>query len=308
MPRTAIKTVPAKRSGMSLQGRNTLIGLSFILPNFIGFFIFILIPVTFSFILSVMEWDGFTQMKFVGLQNFVDLFQDRVFRASLSHTIVFTVFTVALSMVAALSLAMLLNKKLRCVNFFRSAIFFPYVASIVAVAAVWKALFMKDGGPINQLLGMFLSSDALPGWLASTKWALAACIIVQVWKNMGYFMIIYLAALQDIPTSLYEASSIDGASKWQQFWSITFPMLTPSHFFVLMMLIINSFKTFDLIFALTEGGPGTSTTLLSLFIYNEAFISWNYGGVSAAAVILFLIVGTITVVQFRVEKKFSDFM
>lgn len=308
MPRTAVKTVPAKRSGMSLTGRNTLIGLSFILPNFIGFFVFILIPVTFSFILSVMEWDGFTQMKFVGLQNFVDLFQDRVFRASLSHTIVFSVFTVALSMVAALSLAILLNKKLRCVNFFRSAIFFPYVASIVAVAAVWKALFMKDGGPINQLLGMFLTSDALPGWLASTKWALAACIIVQVWKNMGYFMIIYLAALQDIPTSLYEASSIDGASKWQQFWSITFPMLTPSHFFVLMMLIINSFKTFDLIFALTEGGPGTSTTLLSLFIYNEAFISWNYGGVSAAAVILFLIVGTITVVQFRVEKKFSDFM
>ena len=125
---------------------------------------------------------------------------------------------------------------------------------------------------------------------------------------MGYFMIIYLAALQDIPTSLYEASSIDGATKWQQFRYITLPMLTPSHFFVLMMLIINSFKTFDLIFALSEGGPGTATTLLSLYIYNEAFISWNYGGVSAAAVVLFLIVGTITVIQFRMEKKFNDFM
>ena len=121
-------------------------------------------------------------------------------------------------------------------------------------------------------------------------------------------MIIYLAALQDIPTSLYEASSIDGATKWQQFRYITLPMLTPSHFFVLMMLIINSFKTFDLIFALSEGGPGTATTLLSLYIYNEAFISWNYGGVSAAAVVLFLIVGTITVIQFRMEKKFNDFM
>lgn len=307
MPRAA-KTAAATRPGLSLKARNTLVGMSFILPNFIGFFIFILIPVVFSFVLSVMEWDGFTEMKFVGLRNFIEIFDDRVFRAALWQTVVFSVFTVAFSMVAALGLAILLNNKLRCVNFFRSAIFFPYVASIVAVAAVWKAMFMKDGGPVNEFLSLFLPADALPGWLASTKWALAACIIVQVWKNMGYFMIIYLAALQDIPTSLYEASSIDGATNWQQFRYITLPMLTPSHFFVLMMLIINSFKTFDLIFALSEGGPGTATTLLSLYIYNEAFISWNYGGVSAAAVVLFLIVGTITVIQFRMEKKFNDFM
>ena len=307
MPRSA-KKAETKRTGMSLNTRNTLVGMSFILPNFIGFFFFILIPVVFSFILSVMEWDGFTEMKFVGLENFLDLFDDRVFRSSLVQTIVFSVFTVAFSMVAALGLAILLNNKLKGVNFFRSAIFFPYVASIVAVAAVFKALFMKEGGVINEFLGLFLPDEMLPGWLASTDWALAACIIVQVWKNMGYFMIIYLAALQDIPNSLYEASSIDGATKWQQFKSITFPMLTPSHFFVLMMLIINSFKTFDLIFALSEGGPGTATTLLSLYIYNESFVSWNYGGASAAAVVLFLIVGAITLVQFRMEKKFNDFM
>lgn len=307
MPRSA-KKAETKRTGMSLNTRNTLVGMSFILPNFIGFFFFILIPVVFSFILSVMEWDGFTEMKFVGLENFLDLFDDRVFRSSLVQTIVFSVFTVAFSMVAALGLAILLNNKLKGVNFFRSAIFFPYVASIVAVAAVFKALFMKEGGVINEFLGLFLPDEMLPGWLASTDWALAACIIVQVWKNMGYFMIIYLAALQDIPNSLYEASSIDGATKWQQFKSITFPMLTPSHFFVLMMLIINSFKTFDLIFALSEGGPGTATTLLSLYIYNESFVSWNYGGASAAAVVLFIIVGAITLVQFRMEKKFNDFM
>jgi len=297
------------RTGMSLNTRNTLVGLSFILPNFIGFFVFILIPVAFSFVLSVMKWDGFTAMEFVGLENFVHIFKDRVFRAALWQTTIFSVFTVLLSMAAALGLAMLLNNKLKFVNFFRSAIFFPYVASIVAVGAVWKAMFLKDGGPINlflQTLGV--PAEALPGWLASTKWALPAVIIVQVWKNMGYFMIIYLAALQDIPTSLYEASSIDGATKWQQFRSITFPMLTPSHFFVLMMLIINSFKTFDLIFALTEGGPGTATTLLSQYIYNKSFISWDYGGTSAAAIVLFLIVGAITLIQFDVEKKFNDFM
>ncbi len=298
-----------KKRLISLNTRNTLVGLSFILPNFIGFTVFILVPVIFSFVLSVMKWDGFTAMEFVGLQNFVNIFNDRVFRAALRLTIVFSVFTVIFSMIAALGLALLLNTKIKFVNFFRSAIFFPYVASIVAVGAVFKAMFLKDGGPINQFLSMIgVPAELLPGWLSSTKWALMAVIIVQVWKNMGYFMLIYLAALQDIPSSLYEAASIDGASKWRQFRSITFPMLTPSHFFVFIMLTINSFKTFDLIFALTEGGPGTATTLLSMYIYNQSFISWNYGNASAAAIILLLIVGSITLFQFKAEKKFNDFM
>lgn len=298
-----------KHTGMSLNTRNTLVGISFILPNFIGFFILVLIPVIFSFALSFARWDGFTPMEFAGIQNFITIFKDRVFRAALWQTLVYSIFTVTLSLVAALGLAILLNQKLKFVNFFRSGIFFPYVASIVAVGAVWKAMFMKDGGPINALLSMLgWPADSLPGWFGSTKWALAGVIIVSIWKNMGYFMVIYLAALQDIPISLYEAAEMDGASKWQQFCRITFPMLTPSHFFVFMMLTINSFKTFDLIFALTEGGPGTATTLLSLYIYNQSFISWNYGVASAASMILFLIVGTVTVLQFRVEKKFTDYM
>lgn len=306
--KTKEQTAP-RRAGMKLNTRNTLVGLSFILPNFIGFFILVLVPVVFSFALSFMNWDGFTQMSFAGLNNFVTIFKDRVFRASLWQTLVYSVFTVVLSMAAALGLAILLNRKMRGVNFFRSGIFFPYVASIVAVGAVWKAMFMKTGGVVNVVLGALGVPDgSLPGWLGSTKWALAGVIIVSIWKNMGYFMVIYLAALQDIPATLYEAAEIDGASKLQQFKRITFPMLTPSHFFVFMMLTINSFKTFDLIFALTEGGPGTATTLLSMYIYNQSFLYWNYGVASAAAMILFLIVGVITIIQFRVEKKFTDFM
>lgn len=303
------RTNTAPKRGMKLNTRNTLVGMTFILPNFIGFLIFVLIPVLFSLVLSFMNWDGFTEMTFAGLNNFKTIFSDRVFKAALGQTVVFSVFTVFFSMAAALFLAILLNNKLKGVNFFRSAIFFPYVASVVAVGAVWKAMFLKDGGPVNALLSMLgVPNESLPGWLSSTKWALAAVIIVQIWKNMGYFMIIYLAALQDVPSSLYEASSIDGASKRQQFWRITFPMLTPSHFFVLMMLVINSFKTFDLIFVLTEGGPGTSTTLLSQYIYNKSFTSWDYGASSAASIILFLIVATLTLIQFRMEKKFNDFM
>jgi len=298
-----------KKRAMKLNTRNTLVGLSFILPNFIGFFIMVLIPVAFSLILSFMNWDGYNDMTFIGLKNFTKMFKDSVFKAALKQTVLFSFASVVITMVFALALAMLLNNKLRFINFFRSAIFFPYVASVVAVGAVWKAMFIRDSGPINLFLGVLgVPEESLPGWFASTKWALLGVIIVQVWRNMGYYMIVYLAALQDIPSELYEAASIDGATKWQQFKSVVLPLLAPSHFFVFMMLTINSFKTFDLIFALTEGGPGTSTTLLSQYIYNKSFVTWDYGAASAASIILFLIVGSITVIQFKLEKKMTDYM
>lgn len=292
---------------MTLNRRNTLIGLSFILPNFLGFFIFILIPVIFSFILSFSSWDGFNAMEFVGLSNFTKILNDRVFKTALGNTFIYTIFTVFFSFLAALGLAVLLNQKLKFINFFRSAVFFPYVASVVAVGVVWNAMFQPIGGPVNNFLNMVGVLNP-PGWFTSVDWAMIGVIVVSVWKNMGYFMIIYLAALQDVPMPLYEAADIDGASGWEKFWKITFPMLTPSHFFVLMMLTINSFKVFDLIYALTDGGPGTSTKVLASYIYDTTFVAWDYGKASAASMILFLIVGAITVFQFRFEKKFNDFM
>lgn len=306
---SAATKAKAARQSLSLNRRNTLVGLSFIIPNFIGFAVFTLIPVAFSFALSFMQWDGFTEMEFVGLQNFVSIFDDKKFVQSVFHTFYFAFFTVVLSAGSALGLALLLNRKLKFLNFFRSAIFFPHVASMVAVSCVWKAMFMEDGGVINTALSAIgVAEEFLPGWIASTKWAMISVILVGVWRNMGYFMVIYLAALQDIPQTLYEAARIDGASKWQQFRRITLPMLTPCHFFVIMMLTIGSFKTFDLVYLMTEGGPGTATQLLSMYVYNKAFISWDYGATSAASMILFLLVATITVLQFRVEKKFNDFM
>ncbi len=301
------KTPSLNKRQLSLNARNTAIGMSFILPNFIGFFLFIMLPVLFSFFLSFNEWDGFNEMTFVGLKNFGRIFKDSVFRAALWQTVVYVIFTVGITLVASLGLAVLLNQKLRGVNFFRSAVFFPHVASIVAVGVVWNAMLQKDFGPVNEFL-RWIGITNPPGWTASTSWSIPSVIIVSVWQNMGYFMIVYIAALQDIPVSLYEASTIDGANKWQQFKRITLPMLTPAHFFVFMMLTINSFKIFSLIMVMTEGGPGTSTTMLSYYIYNQSFISWDYGKASAASMILFLIVATITVIQFRIEKKFNDFM
>lgn len=298
------KTKVMKKT-MTLNTRNTLVGMSFILPNFLGFLVFTLIPVIISFGLSFTEWDGFNTPKFVWLDNFIEIFGDKIFRQSISISLMYTFFTVVFSLVAALGLALLLNRKMRGVNFFRSAVFFPYVASVVAVASVWQAMLMTNGGPVNSFLTM-IGIQNPPGWFTSTDWAIWGVILVSIWKNMGYFMIIYLAALQDIPASLYEAASIDGATKTQEFWKITLPMLTPAHFFVLMMLIINSFKTFDLVYLLTEGGPGTSTKLIAHYIYDESFVSWNYGTASAASMVLFLIIATITIFQFRMEKKFND--
>lgn len=292
-----------KKRGMSMETRNTLVGLSFIAPNFIGFFIFILIPVVFSIVLSFMKWDGFTPMTFVGFDNFKTIFTNKYFIQALQRTIVYTFFTVVFTTVAALALAVLLNKKIFAKGAFRSAIFFPYVASIVAVGAVWRMLFMKDYGPVNEFL-RFIGIANPPGWFSSTKSALAGVIIVSIWKNMGYYMVVYLAALQDIPVEMREASAIDGASGIQHFWNITFPMLGPSTFFVVLMCTINSFKAFDLIYVLTEGGPGQATTLVVNFIYENGFgLTQRYGISSAAAMVLFVIVGLITLFQFRMEKK-----
>lgn len=295
------------RRGLSLKARKTLVGFSFILPNFIGFFCFILIPVVFSFVLSVMNWDGFNEMTFAGVDNFKMIFKDRVFKAALKNTVFFSVFGVLLTAFLALTLAILINRKIKGISVFRSAIFFPYVAPVVAVAAVWNALFMRDFGPVNSMLQAMGVANP-PGWFTSTTWALLTVSVVWIWKNMGYYMILYLAGLQDVPRQLYEAAEVDGASRWNQIRYITFPMLTPVHFFVIIMLTINSFKTFDLVYALTQGGPGTSTTMLSQYIYNQSFEYWDFGRAAAASVILFLIVGTITIIQFRYEKKFNDFL
>ena len=297
----------AEKKESSLRRKNALIGYTFILPNFLGFAIFILIPVVFTLILSVMKWDGFTAMQFVGLDNFKNIFTDYRFSSAFWKTILYVVFAVVLTLLASLGLACALNKKIRGRDAFRAAIFFPYVASMIAIGAVWKQLFEQNYGPINHFLRTIGISNP-PGWFASTDWAIWGVIIVSVWKFMGYYMLIYLAGLQDIPAQLYEAATLDGATGPQRFFKITLPMLTPSTFFVFIMLTINSFKSYDLIFALTEGGHGIITTLLANYIYDQTFKYWNYGSSAAASVVLFVIVLAVTVVQFRGEKKFTDYL
>ncbi len=287
--------------------KNAATAYLFLLPNFIGFLIFTLIPILCSMALSVMEWDSSNPMVFVGFDNFKRLVTDETFKISLWNTFYYSVFTVPLTMAAALGLAMILNQKLKGTNFFRTIFFFPHVASLVAVAVVWNLLFHPTLGPINNILRS-LGVASPPGWTSSIDWAMPVIIIVSIWKSMGYYMILYLSGLQAIPGELYEAAKVDGANAFQRFKSITLPMLTPTTFFVSIMLTIACFKVFDLVSVMTNGGPGRATNVLVYHIYNTAFINYEFGYASAISMILFLIVLVITVIQFRAEKKWVSYM
>lgn len=288
--------------------KKAMVAYSFILPNLIGFFIFTFIPIVFSLLMSFCEWAPGTTLKFVGLKNFVTLFtKDSSFWIALKNTIVYTLATVPVTLMLALALAILMNKPLKGRVFFRSVLFFPYVASLVAVAVVWMALFNPDRGPVNGLL-MAIGIQNPPRWAASTSWALPTIIGLTVWKGMGYYMIVYLAALQGVSAELYEAASLDGANKWHQFVNITWPSVTPTTFFIVMMLFVATFKSYDIMYITTRGGPGEATKVLAYHIYISAFESSRYGYASAIAMVLLAIIMVVTLIQFKGEKRFTNSM
>jgi multiple sugar transport system permease protein len=281
------------------------VAYSFIAPNFIGFAIFTLIPIVFSFALGFFKWNGNGTPKFIGIANFTKLFGDTFFKASFINTIAYCVGTVPLTLIAALALAMLLNKPIKGRGLFRTIAFFPYVASLVAVTAVWSMIFHPSKGPINAVLHYVFQMQTLPNWFGKNL-IMFTMILFSVWRFMGYYMIIYLAGLQGIPGELYEAAELDGAGKWQQFRYITLPQLRATTFFVTVMLTISSFKVYDVAIMLAGGGDGklgTSSTVLVYYIYQKAFQEWDLGYASAIAMVLFVLVLSITLVQFRGQMK-----
>ena len=298
MSKTAA-AAPATRKGMSKSLRESLVAYSFIAPNFIGFCVFTLVPMCIAIALSFCSWDGVHPVEFIGLSNYLALLGDKTFKHSFVNTIVYAVGTVPLTLVCSLGLAMLLNQNVKCRNFFRSVSFFPYVASLVAVAAVWNCIFSPSMGPVNMLLAK-LGVENLPRWAAGKDTAMLTVILFSVWKNMGYYMVIYLAGLQGTNPELEEAAELDGANKWQIFWNVTLPQLRPTTFFVVIMLTIASFKVFDQMYMITQGGPGDATNTLVYYIYNVAFVNTpKYGYASAVAMVLFALVLVVTLVQFK---------
>ncbi|MEU6431740.1 sugar ABC transporter permease [Microbispora sp. NPDC046973] len=284
--------------------RGILIGWSFILPNFLGFALFTLVPMLAAFALAFLKWDSYSTPEWVGLENFRRLLRDETFFVALRNTLYYAAGHIPLTLAAALGLAIALDRKLRGVQFFRTAAFFPYITSLVAVAVVWNMLFNPTAGPVNQILHA-LGVDHPPRWVASTDWAMPAVIVTSVWRDMGYYMVLFLAGLQTIPKEYYEAARVDGANSWHRFRRITLPCLRPTTFFVVVMLTIQSFKVLDLIVVMTDGGPGRSTLVLAQLVYREGITEGRFGYSSAIALMLFVIVLTVTVVQFRLNERRS---
>jgi multiple sugar transport system permease protein len=285
-----------------LLWRNTIAGWSFILPNFVGFATLTLVPVVVLFYLAFTNWNVFGAADWIGTANFRRMWGDASFWTALRNTLYYTSFHIPLTMAAALGLALLLNRKLRGVAFFRTVAFFPYITSIVAIAVVWNQLFSPEYGPVNAFLRAVGVANP-PGWTTSADWSMPAVIIVGTWREMGYYMLLFLAGLQTIPNQLYEAAKIDGADAWQRFRHVTIPGLRHTTFFVLVMLTIGSFKVFDLILVMTEGGPGQSTLVLSQYIYQKGFVESQFGYASAVSIVLFALCFGVTVIQFWINNR-----
>lgn len=297
-----------KKRRKSRERKKMLVAYSFITPNFIGFAVFTLIPIIIAFALAFLKWDGNNQIEFVGLENFVKLASDELFLASVKNTIIYCAGTVPLTVVTSLALAIILNQKIKGKAIFRTISFFPYVASLVAVTAVWCMIFHPSKGPINAILYYIFKMEELPNWFSGDL-IMLTIILFSVWKYMGYYMVIYLAGLQGISGELYEAAALDGANTWQKFLYVTWPQLRPTTFFVTVMLTINCFKVYDIAVMIAGGGDGrlgTSSTVLVYYIYQKAFVEWNLGYSSAIAMVLFLMVLIITLIQFRGQAKYEN--
>ena len=279
--------------------------LLFLLPNLIGFIAFAVWPLICSILLGFMDWGVLNTPKLIGVKNYTDMFKDNNFWICLKNTAYYSFVKVPLNLILSLLLAELLNMKLRGRNIFRTVAFLPAVCSAVSVGVVWQPLLESTGnGLVNHLLG-FLGIGPLP-FLSSTAWAMPSVIFVGIWKELGYFMVIYLAGLQGISKSYYEAASIDGSSTVNTFLKITLPLIAPTTFFAFVTSLIGSFQIFDLTSMLTNGGPANSTNTLVMYIYKNGFQWFRMGYASAIAVVLFLIILIITLIQNKVSNNGTE--
>ncbi|HTK07391.1 MAG TPA: sugar ABC transporter permease [Ktedonobacteraceae bacterium] len=294
------------RRSQRMQGkREASIAFIFLFPNMIGFLVFSAIPIIAAFVISFYNWDLLLGANFVGLGNYKQLLTDNVFHAALVNTLYFVVVSVPLAVIVGLGIALLTNQQLPGMNIYRAIFLLPYVTLTVAIALVWKWLYLPETGLVNQLLSLVGIHG--PAWLTSPVWAMPALILLSVWKSFGYNMVLFLAGLQNIPQHLYEAALMDGASPWQRFRYVTFPLLSPVTFFVVVMTTIGSFQIFDQALVMTQGGPGLATTTLVMNIYQVGFQSFHMGYASAIAWVLFAIVFVCTLIQFWFQRRLVSY-
>ncbi len=275
--------------------------LFFLLPSAIPLVVFTFVPMIASLWVSLHKWNLISPMKWVGLGNYSKLVKDPQTVKVFLHTVAYIAGYLPLVYVGGLALAMALNKRMAGRSFFRAAIFLPVVTSWVVVALVWQWLLNPSNGLVNHLLN-FLHLPK-PGWWTDPGWAMPSVILASAWKDLGFVMVILLAGLQSIPTDLYEAATVDGATGWQRFRRITLPLLSPSTFFVVVISLINGFQVFDQIFVMTGGGPEGASQVVVGQIYNLTFRYGRAGDASALSWLLFVIILLITAVQLRSQRR-----
>ena len=291
-----------RRKTRSLEYSDSVWGYAFIMPMLIGFLIITVLPVIMTFVYSMTDKNMMSRTtNFIAMDNFIKLFSDKTFRSTMWQTLEFTVLLIPSNMILTLGLASLLKDKFKGCGFFRTAVFTPVVTSVVVWGVLWKYIFQTDNGLINSVLKMMGITG--PQWLMNLKMAIPISVFVTLVKGLGMNMVIFIGAMLDVPEDYYEAAELDGANKFQQFFKITLPNIAPSIFLVLILTTIGSLKVFGQVKALTNGGPGTSSYVMVFYIYQMAFQSYKFGYASAASVILFLIIVALTILQWKMRKR-----
>ena len=290
-----------RRAFTGVRREETISAYLFLLPNLLGFLAFSLLPIAFAFYIMFTEWDLAGDPSFVGTQNFVTLWNDRLFWKTLGNTFYYTFVAVPTGVFIAFWLALLMNRKMKGVLFFRTVYFLPQITLTVAAAIVWNWIYHPELGLLNYWLGLLGIQG--PAWIHSTTWAMPSVIIMSNWQGIGFAMLIILAGLQGIPQEYYDAAEIDGANAWQRLRYITVPLLTPTIFFVVVVSLIGAFQGFDQFFVLTQGGPAKSTTTLVMYIFQNGFAFFKMGYGAALAAILFGCILIITLAQWYLAKK-----
>ncbi len=277
-------------------------GYLFLLPSLLGFVVFIVYPMLNGFYLSFTDFNGFLSPNWIGLDNFRQMAKDPLVGKAVTNNLIYTALQVPGSIALGLLVSCTLYRLPWGKKLFRTLLFFPHITSGVAIAVIWKQLFLPENGLINVLLrGLGVANP--PSWIYSSSTSLLSVIIVSIWQSIGFNMIVYLSGLNSIPEDLYEAGVLDGATGLKQFRYITFPLLSPSTFFLTIMGVINSFKVFDIIYQMTEGGPNNSSTVLVHRIYYEGIQLFRFGYASAIALLLFAAVLVVTLIQFRLQDR-----
>ena len=278
--------------------------LAFIVPAFIVYTVLTMYPLIQTIWLSFTNWDGYSMsnLSFVGLENFKAVLADKSMTSALLNTLFYSVIFPILTTIFAIPLSLALNSKMKSRNLQRAVFFFPSVPSAIILGYLWAYILAPtSSGLLNKFLGLFGINPVM--WLSTPKTAMFSVIMVNLWSVLGWHACIYLAQLQSIPAEYYEAATVDGANAWQKFRYITFPMLASAMTVSVMLLLVNSMKIFDLPFALTNGGPGTSTTMISQIIIKTGFVEKSYGKATAMSAIFFVFIAVISIVQLNTMKK-----